>query len=96
VALTGDIHLTDHICTLHTGTLRVTTDEGVQELTGPVTIEAKAGKKRAGFAVTDCVWTSYMPIDPRITDKAAIEAALFANPHMLGTNRLALPEDATT
>ena len=55
--LTGAVHKTDHVCVLH-GDITVTTDEGMQRLTGFHVITVKAGAKRAGYAHAETHWTT--------------------------------------
>ena len=59
VAATGAVHKTEHICVISQGSIAVTTDEGVKVLTAPCTFVAKPGIKRAGYAITDVVWTTF-------------------------------------
>jgi len=56
VALTGKIHRFETMNMLVSGTLRVTTDNGVEELTGPMIFNSKPGTKKAGYAVTDVIF----------------------------------------
>ncbi len=53
--IVGKVHKREHLFVLTKGVLRVTTDDGVATLTAPVIIVGKAGTKRAGYAVEDCV-----------------------------------------
>ena len=59
-ALTGEIHLKDQINVLSKGIINVFTEAGgLQTLTAPCTFISPAGVKRAGYAVTDVVWTVF-------------------------------------
>lgn len=53
--IVGKIHKREHLFMLTKGRLRVTTDDGVRELVAPAILVGKAGTKRAGYAVEDCV-----------------------------------------
>ena len=59
VALVGEIHLKDQINVVSKGTIRVFTEEGEKTITAPCTFISPAGVKRAGFAVTETVWTVF-------------------------------------
>lgn len=58
-ALVGEIHLHDQINVVSKGKIRVATEEGIKELEAPCTFISPAGTKRAGFAITDTVWTVF-------------------------------------
>lgn len=69
--LTGKIHRHEIMNILVSGTIRVTTDDGVVTLTGPKIFTSKAGTKRAGYALTDTVWLNVHPTEE--TDLTKIE-----------------------
>lgn len=62
-ALTGKIHLTDHLSKLVKGTLIISTEDasgnvtGPFVYTGPMTFKGKKGEKRFGIAVDDCIFS---------------------------------------
>lgn len=58
--LVGHIHLQGQINFLMSGTIRVTTDTGVETLTAPRIIVSEPGTKRAGHALTDTVWVTVL------------------------------------
>ncbi len=62
-ALVGEIHLHDQINVVSQGKIRVATEEGVREIEAPCTFISPAGTKRAGFAITDTVWTVFHATD---------------------------------
>ena len=62
-ALVGEIHLHDQINVVSQGKIRVATEEGVREIEAPCTFISPAGTKRAGFAITDTVWTVFRATD---------------------------------
>lgn len=70
--LTGKIHRYEVQNILVSGTIRVTTDEGVKELTGPMIFNSAAGTKKAGYAVTDVIWLNVHPTES--TDLEEIES----------------------
>ena len=59
VALVGEIHLKDQINVVSKGTIRVFTEDGEKIITAPCTFISPAGVKRAGYAVTETVWTVF-------------------------------------
>lgn len=58
ITLVGKVHSTEHVFLLSKGTLLVVTEDGEQELRAPCQLVCRAGLKRAGHAVTDCVVTN--------------------------------------
>jgi hypothetical protein len=72
--LVGRVHTTEHIFLLSKGSLLVATEDGEQELTAPCQLVCRAGLKRAGHAMTDCVVTNVHITDE--TDLAELEAML--------------------
>lgn len=95
--LTGATHKTDHINIVF-GDISVTTDEGVQRLTGYHVLPTKAGSKRAGFAHGPTSWTTVCKTDQ--TDLTAIENELVheadklqtRQPHLTGNHPPQLKE----
>jgi len=70
--LTGAVHKEEGFFVVRSGILIVTTDHGpVQVSAGYMGITA-AGAKRAGYAVTDCVFTTFHANPKEIRDEAAI------------------------
>jgi hypothetical protein len=63
--LTGAIHKTDHLNIVF-GDISVTTDEGMQRITGYRVIETKAGMKRAGYAHAATAWTTICKTDKTV------------------------------
>jgi len=55
---TGKEHKRAHISFLLKGTVKIMTDEGVELLEAPAIITSKKGTKRAGYAVTDIIFTT--------------------------------------
>jgi hypothetical protein len=56
-ALTGAVHLKDHINVVN-GDITVWTEDGMKRLTGYHVLPTRAGAKRAGYAHEDTYWTS--------------------------------------
>lgn len=76
-AIIGKIHRTRHSNLLSKGRIVVfTEDGGQQELEAPHVFVAEPGTKRAGYALTDTVWTTIHITDE--TDLEKLEAELIA------------------
>jgi hypothetical protein len=76
VVLTGKIHRYEIMNILVSGTIKVTTDDGVEELTGPLIFNSQAGTKKAGYAITDTIWLNVHPTE--LTDLDEIEREFIA------------------
>lgn len=58
VTLIGEIHKFENLNILSAGTMLVTTEEGMREVSAPFTVVSPPGTKRAAHTLTDCVWTT--------------------------------------
>ena len=74
--LTGKIHRHETMNILVSGTIRVTTDDGVKELTGLQIYNSQPGMKKAALAVTDTIWLNIHPTEE--TDLVKIEEEFIA------------------
>ncbi len=74
VTIVGKVHKKEHFYFVVFGTILVTTDDGVQEITGPYLICSQPGTKRAVFAVTDALCMTFHRVDA--TDVAGAEEEL--------------------
>jgi len=74
VVIVGRVHKKEHFYLVVFGTVRITTDEGVQEITGPRLLCSKSGTKRAVYAVTDALCMTFHVV--QATDVAAAESEL--------------------
>jgi hypothetical protein len=54
--VTGKMHAGRHLNVLLAGTIKVTTEHGVIELSAPHVMVSEAGVKRVGHAYTDTLW----------------------------------------
>ncbi|KKN66532.1 hypothetical protein LCGC14_0470660 [marine sediment metagenome] len=70
VLVIGKVHKKEHFYLIVSGTVAITTDDGVQEITGPKLISSKPGTKRAVYAVTDALCMTF-----HRTDSLTIEDA---------------------
>ena len=72
VAFTGRVHKLRHLCILAQGTMVLTsTTSEPEEITAPHIFVAPPNTKRAGYAVTDCVFINVLPTNE--TDVETIE-----------------------
>jgi hypothetical protein len=74
---TGKIHKEDHMDVVLSGEMLVVSDGGYKHIKGPCFLTSIAGKKKAGYALTDCVWCSYHPT--KCTTIEDVEKELFIN-----------------
>src|SRR6185369_9560089 len=51
--IVGKVHRKEHFYIVASGTIKVTTDDGVREITGPAVLVSSPGTKRAVLALTD-------------------------------------------
>ena len=72
----GKIHKTKHLTIIASGTVRITTDQGVKEFTGPWVFVSEAGAKKAILAITDATLMNPHPTDE--TDIDVIEKQFIA------------------
>lgn len=77
MTLTGQIHKFKNLNILSKGTMLVSTEEGVKEVSASFIVVSPAGTKRIAHAVTDCVWTTILATDE--TDIPTIEKLFTTN-----------------
>ena len=73
VVLTGKIHRHELMNILVSGTIRVTTDDGVKDLTGPKIYNSAPGMKKAAVAITDTIWLNIHPTEETDLEKIEME-----------------------
>ena len=69
VTLVGETHKFQNLNILSQGTMLVTTEEGMKEVSAPFTVVSPAGTKRAAHTLTDCVWTTIHGTEETDVDK---------------------------
>ena len=79
--LVGYIHMQPCITTLSKGVILISEGEKTVRIEAPFTTTVAPGSKKAGYALTDCIWSdAYVnPDNERDIDK--LEARLTANTH---------------
>jgi hypothetical protein len=70
----GKVHRTDHFFVILRGQSVMTTDEGTRNIQAPEVLVVKAGSKRAGVALSDCIFIAFHRTDETEIDD--IEADL--------------------
>lgn len=73
VLVVGAIHKKEHFYLIVSGTVAITTDDGVQEVTGPHLFSSKPGTKRAVYAVTDALCMTFHAIEAKTVEEAEAE-----------------------
>lgn len=70
--IVGKVHLKEHFYMVVSGTVAITTDDGVQEITGPYLLCSKPGTKRAVYALTDALCMTFHRTDALTVEDAEI------------------------
>ena len=63
VLVVGKVHKKEHFYLIVSGTVSITTDDGVQRITGPQLISSGKGTKRAVYAETDALCMTFHVVD---------------------------------
>jgi len=74
--ITGVIHKHPQINILSKGIIRVSIGEEIREIAASYTVVSPPGIKRIGYAVTECIWTTF--VHTFLTDVDKIEKEFFA------------------
>lgn len=74
---TGKIHPHDHMDVMLSGEMIVVSDDGFKHLKGPCFMTSRAGKKKAGYTLTDVVWATYHPT--KCTTVEEVEKEIFVD-----------------
>jgi len=73
VLVVGAVHKKEHFYLIVSGTVAITTDDGVQEVTGPHLFLSKPGTKRAVYAITDALCMTFHAIEAKTVEEAESE-----------------------
>lgn len=71
--IVGKVHKKEHFYVVVSGTICVTTDDGVQTVTGPKVLCSRPGTKRAVYAVTDALCMTFHVADAQTVEEAEDE-----------------------
>lgn len=81
VALTGAVHLFEHLNIISQGEILVATEDGPRHVVAPATIVSRPGTKRLGLALTDTVWTTIHANPTNEQDVLRLEQQLVVKTH---------------
>lgn len=73
VLVVGKVHKKEHYYLIVSGTVHITTDEGVQRLTGPAMLECTPGTKRAVYSETAALCMTFHRTDATTVEEAEAE-----------------------
>jgi hypothetical protein len=73
VLVVGKVHKKEHFYMIVSGTVAITTDDGVQEITGPRLLCSNPGAKRAVYAITDALCMTFHRTDATDVESAEEE-----------------------
>lgn len=73
VLVVGAVHKKEHMYLIVSGTVLITTDDGVQTVTGPHLFLSKPGTKRAVFAETDALCMTFHAMEEKSVEEAEAE-----------------------
>jgi len=73
VLVVGAVHKKEHFYLIVSGTVAITTDDGVQEVTGPHLFSSKPGTKRAVYAITNALCMTFHAIEAKNVEEAETE-----------------------
>ena len=63
VLVVGKVHKKEHFYLVVNGTVAITTDEGVRQVTGPTLLCSHPGTKRAVYAITDALCMTFHRVE---------------------------------
>jgi quercetin dioxygenase-like cupin family protein len=69
----GKVHKKEHFYMIVSGTLKITTDDGVETITGPVLLCSNPGTKRAVYAETDALCMTFHRVESATVEDAEAE-----------------------
>lgn len=71
--IVGRVHKKEHFYVIVSGTVCITTDDGVQTITGPKVLCSRPGTKRAVYAVTDALCMTFHVAEAQTVEDAEKE-----------------------
>jgi quercetin dioxygenase-like cupin family protein len=71
--IVGKVHKKEHFYMIVSGTVKVTTDDGVQTITGPMLLCSKPGTKRAVYAETDAMCMTFHRVESNTVEEVESE-----------------------
>jgi hypothetical protein len=93
ILIVGKVHKKEHFYLVVGGTVAITTDEGVQFVTGPHLLCSKPGTKRAVYAETDALCMTFHCVESTNVEDAESELVENAPESMFGVgNKIKVKE----
>ena len=95
--IVGKVHKKEHFFMIASGTVKITTDDGVQTITGPMLLCSSTGTKRAIYAETDALCMTFHKVDASTVEE--VESELVEDdPKSMFTvgNKVKMPEIEAT
>jgi len=71
--IVGKVHKKEHFYMVVSGTVKVTTDDGVQTITGPMLLCSNPGTKRAVYAETDALCMTFHRVESNTVEEVESE-----------------------
>ena len=95
ILIVGKVHKKEHFYLVASGILAITTDDGVQEVTGPYLLCSKPGTKRAVYALTDAVCMTFHRVESNNVEDAETELVEHDPESMFGIGNKAKVKELT-
>lgn len=73
VVVVGKVHKKEHFYVIVSGTVVITTDDGVKRITGPHVLQSTPGTKRAVFSETDALCMTFHRTDALTVEDAELD-----------------------
>jgi hypothetical protein len=96
VLVVGKVHKKEHFYLIVGGTVAITTDEGVQYITGPHLLCSKPGTKRAVYAETDALCMTFHRVESDNVEDAETELVEDAPDSVYGVGNQIKPTGVLT
>jgi len=87
VLVVGKVHKKEHFYFIVYGTVTITTDDGVQSITGPHLLKSKPGSRRAVYSETPALCMTFHVTDSKTVEEAETEL-VEEEPSMYDSNNL--------
>ena len=92
VLVVGKVHKKEHFYLIASGTVLITTDDGVERITAPALLLSKPGTKRAVYSETDALCMTFHRTDALTVEDAEIELVEEEKDSMYTAGNLIKPE----
>ena len=92
VLVVGKVHKKEHFYMIVSGTVSITTDDGVKRVTGPHLLCSKPGTKRAVYSETDALCMTFHRCESITVENAEIELVEEGDNSMYNALNMVKPE----